>query len=84
MASFFTRFRVLLWGLAAGVIVLYVFGLVLGVYGPLELGVLSVICLVLIVLFAVHEIRLQRAVREHGASEGTERERHADRERRGF
>ena len=37
MASFFERFRLLLWALAAAVIGFYIYGLILGLYGPLEL-----------------------------------------------
>lgn len=84
MASFFERFRLFLWGLAAGVIALYVFGLVLGAYGPLELGLLSVICLVLVVLFAIHEMRMRRNLRDKKTSDESDHERHSARERRGF
>ena len=41
MASFSERFRLLLWALAAAVIGFYIYGLILGLYGPLELGLLS-------------------------------------------
>ena len=41
LASFFERFRLLLWALAAAVIGFYIYGLILGLYGPLELGLLS-------------------------------------------
>jgi hypothetical protein len=38
MASFFERFRLLLWCLAAAVIGFYVYGLVLGLYALLSSG----------------------------------------------
>ncbi len=78
MSSHFERFRHLFWALAAGLIVLYLFGLVLGVYSPLELGLLSAVCLVLIVMFTIHELRLRRELREHPDRD------HTDRERRGW
>ena len=78
MSSHFERFRHLFWALAVGVIGLYVFGLVLGVYSPLELGLLSAVCLALIVMFTIHELRLRRELREHPDRD------HTDRERRGW
>ena len=68
MASFFERFRLLLWTLAAAVIGFYIYGLFLGLYGPLELGLLSVLSLFLIVLFTIHELRLRREPRRTGAT----------------
>ena len=78
MDSVFNRFRLLFWALAAGVVGLYVFGLVLGVYGPLELGLLSVVCLALLALFTVHELRLRREIKRRPSHD------HTDRERRGW
>ena len=65
--------------LTAGILGMYFYGLFLGIYGPLELGALSFICLGLLVLFSIHEILLRRELREHprDASRG-------DKERRGF
>jgi hypothetical protein len=84
LASFFERFRLLLWGLAAAVIGLYIYGLILGVYGPLELGLLSVVCLALIVLFTIHELRLRRELRKGKFHDEYAREGHDARERRGY
>lgn len=79
MAERFEKLRVLFWTLTAGLLALYVFGLVLGVYSPLELGLLSVLCVVLLVLFTIHEIRLRRKLKAEPRQVD-----HADKERRGF
>lgn len=84
MTSFFERFRLLLWALAAAVIGFYVYGLVLGLYSPLELGLLSVVSLALIVLFTIHELRLRRELREGKFHDEYAHEGHDARERRGF
>jgi TRAP-type C4-dicarboxylate transport system permease large subunit len=83
-ASFFEWFRLLLWALAAAVIGFYIYGLVLGIYSPLELGLLSVVSLSLIVLFTIHEVRLRRELREGKYHDEYAREGHDARERRGF
>ena len=83
-SSFFERFRLLLWALAAAVIGFYIYGLFLGLYGPLELGLLSVVSLSLIVLFTIHELRLRRELREGKYHDEYAREGHDARERRGF
>jgi len=74
----------LLWALAGILIGLYLYGLFLGLYGALELGLLSVFCLVLIVLFAIHELRLRRELRAATHHDEYARETHAAKERRGF
>ena len=84
LASFFERFRLLLWALAAAVIGFYIYGLILGLYGPLELGLLSVVSLSLIVLFTIHELRLRRELREGKYHDEYAREGHDARERRGY
>lgn len=80
MSELFAKFRVVFWALTAGVIGLYVYGLVTRVYSPLQLGTLSFICLGLIVLFAIHEVRVRRATRGHPPHVHDQ----ADRERRGW
>ncbi len=84
LASLFERFRLLLWALAAAVIGLYIYGLFLGLYGPLELGLLSVVSLSLIVLFTIHELRLRRELRKGKYHDEYAREGHDARERRGY
>jgi hypothetical protein len=76
----YERFRVAFWAFSAGIIGLYLYGLFIGIYGPLGLGLLSIICIALIVLFAIHEIRLRREMRRHPPHTFD----HADRERRGW
>lgn len=84
MASFFERFRLLLWALAGAVIGFYIYGLLLGLYGPLELGLLSVVSLSLIVLVTIHELRLRRELRKGKYHDEYAHEGHDARERRGF
>jgi TRAP-type C4-dicarboxylate transport system permease large subunit len=84
MASFSERFRLLLWALAAAVIGFYIYGLILGLYGPLELGLLSVVSLALIVLFTIRELRLRPELREGKFHDEYAREGHDARERRGY
>ena len=80
MSELFARFRVAFWALTAGVIALYLYGLFAGVYSPLQLGALSFVCLALMLLFVIHEIRLRREMRRHPPHTYD----HADRERRGW
>jgi hypothetical protein len=75
----FERFRVAFWVLAAGIIGMYLYGLFLGIYSPLELGLLSVVCLALLVLFTIHEVRLR--IELHNNPREAD---HTDKERRGF
>jgi hypothetical protein len=83
MASFSERFRLRLWALAAAVIGFYINGL-LGLYGPLELGLLSVVSLALIVLFTIRELRLRPELGEGKFHDEYAREGHDARERRGY
>lgn len=80
MRERFEQLRVAFWALTAGIIGLYLYGLFLGIYSPLQLGVLSVVCLVLLVLFAIHEVRLRRERRKFPPHTFD----HRDRERRGW
>jgi len=84
LASLFERFRLLLWALAAAVIGFYIYGLLLGLYGPLELGLLSVVSLCLIVLFTIHEFRTRRELRGGKYHDEYVREGHDARELRGY
>jgi hypothetical protein len=79
MQETFARFRVAFWVLAAGIIGLYLYGLVWQAYSPLQLGVLSVICLTLLGLFVAHEVMLRRSLRRHPREVD-----HTEKERRGF
>jgi membrane protein implicated in regulation of membrane protease activity len=84
VTAFFEKFRLLLWGLAGIMIGLYLYGLFLGLYGALQLGLLSVLCLALIVLFAIHELRLRRELQAGTHHDEYASETHAAKERRGF
>jgi fatty acid desaturase len=65
------------WALVAGVVVAYVFFLALGAFGSAEVGLLTVVVIVLAVLWIAHAIRAARvADRDPGVR--------AQRERRGF
>ena len=75
----FERFRVVFWVGSAGLLGLYLYGLVWGAYSALQLGALSVVCLILLVLFVVHEIRLRLELHRHPREVD-----HTDKERRGF
>ena len=75
----FARFRVAFWVFSGGVIGLYLYGLVWGAYSPLQLGALSVVCLVILALFVFHEIRLRIELHNHPREVD-----HTDKERRGF
>jgi hypothetical protein len=83
MTETFNKFRLFFWALAAGIIGLYFYGLFLGLYSPLQLGALSLVCLALLILFAIHEVRLRRAISRTGTGGRTEEEK-AEKERRGF
>lgn len=75
----FERFRVAFWVFSAGLVGLYLYGLVWGAYTALQLGALSVVCLGLLILFVFHEIRLRIDLHKHPREVD-----HTDKERRGF
>lgn len=62
----------------------YVYGLILGVFSPVELWGFTILALVFTAAFIVHIVRLRRAMRTPGAHEKLMREAHVYRERRGF
>jgi membrane protein implicated in regulation of membrane protease activity len=75
----FERFRAAFWILTAAIVGMYFYGLALGIYAPLELGLISFACLALLVAFTVHEVLLRRELRDHPREVD-----HTDKERRGF
>ena len=79
MRHTFAKFRVAFWVPRGGLLGLYIYGLVWGAYGALELGVLSFACLALLALFVFHEVRLRSELRGHPQEVD-----HTDKERRGF
>ena len=80
MSDLFAKFRLAFWALVAAVIALYAIGLFLGIYSPLQLGLLSFLCLGLVVLFTFHELALRRELKAH-PDPGAD---HTNRERRGW
>lgn len=80
MSETFAKFRLAFWALVAAVIALYGIGLFLGIYSPLQLGLLSFFCLGLIVLFTFHELALRREMKAHPDQSAD----HENRERRGW
>ena len=79
MREAFERFRVAFWMFSGGLLALYIYGLLWRAYSPLELGLISVVCVTLLVLFAFHEVRLRLELHRHPREVD-----HADKERRGF
>jgi hypothetical protein len=75
----FERFRVAFWVGSAGLIGLYLYGLIWQAYTPLQLGALSVVCLVLLALFIFHEVRMRIELHRNPREVD-----HTDKERRGF
>jgi hypothetical protein len=75
----FERFRIVFWVASAGILGLYLYGLAWGAYSPLELGLLSVVCVALLVLFVFHEVRLRLELHNNPREVD-----HTDKERRGF
>jgi hypothetical protein len=74
------------WPLAVGYLVMYVFGLIMGMYAPWELTGLTFIAVVLAVAYTLHAHRVQRAIRDHDdpSHEALMEKLHDYRERRGF
>ena len=56
MRQTFATFRVAFWVFSAGIICLYLYGLFFQAYTPLQLGLLSFVCIGLLVLFVFHEV----------------------------
>jgi TRAP-type C4-dicarboxylate transport system permease large subunit len=81
-----SRFRPAILATGLGIVALYVFALMLGAFGPSELPAISVVVALVLVMFAVHAMRLRRELREPNAPGHDElmRSLHKLRERRGF
>lgn len=62
------------WALVAGVVVAYVFFLALGAFGSAEVGILTLVVVVLAVLWIAHAIRVGHAA-AHDPSVRQQRER---------
>lgn len=62
----------------------YVYGLVMGVFSPFELVGFTVLAVVFAFAFAVHMVRIRRAMKTPGQHEAIMRQAHVYREQRGF
>ena len=71
------------WTLCLGVVVMFVFFWVTGLFSPAEVVWLSVLVGVIAVLSLIHFVRVRRALGDHRHSDAA-RAVHAMRERRGF
>ena len=62
----------------------YVFGIVMGVFGPGEIPLFSVIAMVVVVAGVVHFVRRRKAIEDPEERHERLHEQHDMRERRGF
>ena len=62
----------------------YVFGIVMGAFGPGEIPIFTVIAFVVVVAGVVHVLRAKKAVEDPDERHERMREQHDQRERRGF
>jgi hypothetical protein len=69
---------------ALGYLGFYVYGLVMGVFTPLELVGFTLAAIGCLAAFIVYSLRLRRAMRTPGEHEAMMRQAHIHRERRGF
>lgn len=69
---------------ALGYLGFYVYGLVMGVFSPVELMGFTLVAFVCAIAFIIHAIRIRRAMKTPGQHEAIMREAHVYRERRGF
>lgn len=69
---------------ALGYLGFYVYGVVMGVFSPVELVGFTLVAVGCLVAFLVHTVRFRRAMRTPGEHEALMREAHVYRERRGF
>jgi TRAP-type C4-dicarboxylate transport system permease large subunit len=67
-----------------GYIGFYVYGIVLGVFSPVEFIGFTALAFLFVGVFAVHVVRVRRAMRTPEQRGAMMREAHVHRERRGF
>ena len=84
MHDILERSRVAFWAASLGVIVLFLFLVAFAGLGISQVGWLSVVVLVLLIAFAIHEIRLARSMKGAGGGDALSRSLNSMRERRGF
>lgn len=80
------RFSLVFWALGLGFIVLYVFGLVMGVFSPAEVAGFTVAAALMAASYLVHAYRVQHEMHRHAGPGHDELMNavHHSRERRGF
>ena len=62
----------------------YVYGIVMGVFSPIEMIGFTIIAALCLAAFVVHSVRYRRALRDPRQHDAIMREAHVYRERRGF
>jgi hypothetical protein len=62
----------------------YVYGVVMGVFSPVELIGFTILAVVFAAAFILHQVQLRRAMKTPGEHEAMMRQAHVYRERRGF
>jgi hypothetical protein len=79
-----SRFGLLLVVGGLGYLGFYVYGIVLGVFSPLELIGFTALAVLFTGIFVIHLVRVRRAMRTPEQRAEIMREAHVHRERRGF
>jgi TRAP-type C4-dicarboxylate transport system permease large subunit len=69
---------------ALGYLGFYVYGIVMGVFSPLEMFGFTIIAVLCVAAFVIHAVRYQRALKDPQKHDDIMREAHVYRERRGF
>jgi TRAP-type C4-dicarboxylate transport system permease large subunit len=62
----------------------YVYGIVMGVFSPLEMVGFTIIAAICLAAFVIHSVRFRRALSDPRQHDAIMREAHVYRERRGF
>jgi H+/Cl- antiporter ClcA len=62
----------------------YVYGIVMGVFSPLEMVGFTIIAAICLAASIIHSVRLRRALKDPQQHDAIMREAHVYRERRGF
>ncbi len=85
-ASTINRLKVAARLLAAAYLGFYVYGIILGVFSPVEIPLFTVVALVLSAFLVIYSLRVARSyrARKNDPNDEMMRELHALKERRGF
>jgi TRAP-type C4-dicarboxylate transport system permease large subunit len=67
-----------------GYVGFYVYGVMMGVFSPVELIGFTILAVVFTAAFILHQVHLRRAMKTAGEHEAMMRQAHVYRERRGF